>query len=269
MAGRERSSPASAVDANERPPAARVSPNGLDKGRPVLSVGVERGLVTRASRGDVVAFSRLVDTHSDLVRRVALRMLGSQDVQDASQEVWVRVWANMKSFRGESAFSTWLHRVTVNTCFSFRQRRSRREDREIGEEMPDLSEPSADDGDPEVAAMNSERRVEMRVALSSVRAEHRAALVLRHVEGLSYAEIAEVLGVPDGTVKGWASRGRAAMLVVLAKESAKGELAVRSCGPGRESESAGRSGHCRRRLRPRVDAPPDLGVTFSGSIVSQ
>ena len=178
----------------------------------------DRRLISRASRGDVAAFSRLVDAHSDIVYQKAVRMLGPDDAQDASQEVWARVWANIKGFRGESAFGTWLYRVTVNTCLSFRRKRSRRDEREVEGETSHLSQSPSGDTDPETAVLNSERRQEVRVALGRVRAEHRAALVLRHMEGLSYAEIAEVLEVPDGTAKGWVSRGRAAMLATLARE---------------------------------------------------
>jgi len=178
----------------------------------------DRDLVARASRGDVEAFSKLVRANSSLVYRVALRVLGSEEAQDASQEVWIRVWRNIRGFRGESAFSTWLYRITVNTCLSVRQKESRREGWEYGgEEIPYLPEPPGGDADPEAAALSAERREEIEAALERVRAEHRAALVLRHMEGLSYAEIAEVLGVPDGTAKGWVSRGRAAMLVALAE----------------------------------------------------
>jgi RNA polymerase sigma-70 factor, ECF subfamily len=178
----------------------------------------ERELVIRASQGDVEAFTKLVRDNSSLVYRVALRMLGAESAQDASQEVWIRVWRNIRGFRGESAFSTWLYRITMNTCLSLRQRESRREEREYGEEMPYLPEPPGGEADPEAAALSAERREEIQAALEHLRAEHRAALVLRHMEGLSYAEIAEVLEVPDGTAKGWVSRGRAAMLVALAEE---------------------------------------------------
>jgi RNA polymerase sigma-70 factor (ECF subfamily) len=178
----------------------------------------DRNLALRAARGDVGAFSKLVQEHSGLVYRVALRVLGARDAQDASQEVWIRVWRNIKSFRGDSAFTTWLYRITVNTCLSLRQKEARRDERELGDEMPYLSEPSGGDADPEAAALNAERREQIEAALVHVRAEHRAALVLRHMEGLSYAEIAEVLQVPDGTAKGWVSRGRAAMLVALAEQ---------------------------------------------------
>jgi RNA polymerase sigma-70 factor (ECF subfamily) len=143
----------------------------------------ERALIARASRGDVEAFSKLVRAHSALVRGVTFRILGGQEAQDASQEVWVRVWANMKSFRGDSAFSTWLYRV----------------------------------------------------ALGNVRAEHRAAMVMRHMEDLSCAEISEVLGVPDGTVKGWASRGRTAMLAALTQGSASADRTIRPHQAGRKT----------------------------------
>jgi RNA polymerase sigma-70 factor (ECF subfamily) len=179
---------------------------------------VERQLVRRASRGDIEAFTKLVRDNSSLVYRVALRMLGEEEAQDASQEVWIRVWRNIRGFRGESAFSTWLYRITMNTCLSIRQRQSRREEMEYGDEQPYLQEPSGGEADPEAAALSAERREEIQAALAHVRAEHRAALVLRHMEGLSYAEIAEVLEVPEGTAKGWVSRGRAAMLVALVEE---------------------------------------------------
>jgi RNA polymerase sigma-70 factor (ECF subfamily) len=94
--------------------------------------------------------------------------------------------------------------------------------------MPYLSEPSGGDADPEAAVLNSERREEVRVALGGVREDHRVALVLRHMEGLSYAEIAEVMDVPDGTAKGWVSRGRAAMLLILGQ----GDNATRGVGRG-------------------------------------
>jgi RNA polymerase sigma-70 factor, ECF subfamily len=208
----------------------------------------ERALISRASRGDVDAFSRLVSAHSALVRGVTLRMLGAQEAQDASQEVWVRVWANMKSFRGESAFSTWLYRVTVNTCLSFRRKESRRRTREVEEELAHLSVSSGGDGDPEEAALVAERREEIQVALGSIRAEHRAAMVMRHMEGLSCAEISEALGVPDGTVKGWASRGRTAMLAALTQNSASADRIIRPHQTGRKaSDDAGAPGAGRLR----------------------
>ena len=179
-------------------------------------------LIHRASRGEVGAFSQLVRENSGLVYRVALRMLGEKEAQDASQEVWIRVWKSIKEFRGDSEFSTWLYRITVNTCLNARERELRRETRELREELPFLPEPSGGEHDPEATTLGRERKDELISSLQQLRAEHRAALVLRHMEGLGYAEISEVLEVPEGTAKGWVSRGRAALLVLLSGESGNG-----------------------------------------------
>jgi RNA polymerase sigma-70 factor (ECF subfamily) len=174
-------------------------------------------LVRRAADGDAEAFALLVRNHSGLVYRVASRILGVEDAQDASQEVWIRIWRNIRKFRGDSAFSTWLYKITVNTCLSERRKERTRATREFGNELSYLPIPSSYEDDPEDAALAEERREELLSALECVRTEHRAALVLRHMEGLSYAEVAEILDVPDGTAKGWVSRGRAALLVALSE----------------------------------------------------
>ena len=176
----------------------------------------EQNLPERASKGDVDAFARLVREHSALVYRVALRVLGADEAQDASQEVWIRVWRSIGNFRGESAFSTWLYKITINTCLSVRRKEQTARLREIGGEFPQLPVHPGAEHDPEAAILDGERRDEIFRALERVRAEHRAALVLRHMEGLSYAEVASILDVPDGTAKGWVNRGRAALLVALA-----------------------------------------------------
>ena len=184
-----------------------------------MSSTQDQAFAIRASKGDVEAFRLLVQEHSGLVYRVALRILGAQDAQDASQEAWIRAWKNIENFRGDSAFSTWLYRITVNTCLSVRRKEARRKEREFsGDELPFLPEPGGGDADPEAAALGAQQREALLAALTQVRAEHRAALVLRHMEGLSYAEIARILEVPDGTAKGWVSRGRAAMLVALTEQ---------------------------------------------------
>ena len=184
-----------------------------------VSATGEQNLPERASRGDVDAFARLVREHSALVYRVALRILGTEEAQDASQEVWIRVWRSIGNFRGESAFSTWLYKITVNTCLSVRRKEQSTRLREIGGEFPQLPIHPGAENDPETAILDGERRDEIFRALERVRAEHRAALVLRHMEGLSYAEVASILDVPDGTAKGWVNRGRAALLVALADGS--------------------------------------------------
>ncbi len=181
-------------------------------------------LAEQAANGDAAAFAQLVRNHSELVYRVALRLLGNEDAQDASQEAWIRAWRNIRKFRGQSAFSTWLYRITVNTCLSTYRRKQNQQAREFSsEELSYQPVPPGYKEDPETTALAEERREELLGALERVRAEHRAALVLRHMEGLSYAEIAEVLDVPDGTAKAWVNRGRAALLVALSEEKEGGE----------------------------------------------
>ncbi len=176
-------------------------------------------LPVKAAGGDVEAFARLVQIHSGLVYRVALRMVGAEEAQDASQEVWIRVWRNIRDFRGDSAFGTWLYKITVNTCLNTLRKERRREARETNEDFLHLPTPPGGEDDPEASTLSRERMDEVVEALKGIRAEHRAALVLRHMEGLSYGEIARILEVPDGTAKGWASRGRAALLLMLVPES--------------------------------------------------
>ncbi|MBA2691758.1 MAG: RNA polymerase sigma factor [Rubrobacter sp.] len=195
----------------------------------------DRNLIVRASRGDVEAFSRVVRDRSGFVYRVAQRIVGPDKAQDASQEVWVRVWQRIQDFRGESAFSTWLYKITVNACLDARRKDQRREARELPEEPPYLPEAPTSDNDPESSALNRERREEIFESLEYVREDHRAALVLRHMEGLSYEEIAEVMDVPTGTAKGWVSRGRASMLVALFEKGKKGKGT-----PGGDAEAGGR-----------------------------
>ncbi len=182
----------------------------------------DQNLAEKAAGGDVQAFAQLVRSHSGLVYRVAVRILNVEEAQDASQEVWIRVWRNIRKFRGESAFSTWLYKITVNTCLSVLRKEQAREMRELSDELPYLPVDLSIEDDPETAALAAERRGELLRALEQVRAEHRAALVLRHMEGLSYAEVAQILEVPEGTAKGWVSRGRASLLVALSRQPGEG-----------------------------------------------
>jgi len=191
----------------------------------------------RASQGDVAAFSRLVEANSGLVRSIALRVSGAEDAEDAGQEVWIRVWLNIAKFRGDSAFTTWLYRVATNTCLGLRRARLRRLAGARGDEAALLlARAPASGSSPETPILNAELREELRTALGHVRADHRTALVLRHVEDLSYAAIAELLDVPEGTAKGWASRGRSSLAAALA--SAKVEHTEKGGDRGRDEHCA-------------------------------
>src|SRR4028119_763016 len=114
-----------------------------------------------ARAGSVEAFGQRVRGHAGLVYRLATRILGVDEAQDASQEVWIRVWRNLPKFRGESAFSTWIYKITVNTCLSPRRKEQAREAREFGDEPPYLPAVANVENDPETAAPAGARREEL------------------------------------------------------------------------------------------------------------
>jgi len=170
----------------------------------VVEVG-DRFLVAAAQAGDRHAFEALVRRHQGAVYRVALRMLGSgADAEDATQEALVQAWRALSTFRGESAFSTWLYRIAINRCLKVSA------SRQPMEALPDLLIDR--DSDPAEAVVQSERLRALARGVLGLPLEQRAALVLRELEGLSYEQIAEALGVTVSAVKGRIHRARLGLL---------------------------------------------------------
>ena len=171
-------------------------------------------LVRRYLAGDRSAFSTLIERHERRVYNLAYRMLGrAEDAADASQETWLICLRKLSGFRGSSAFTTWLHRVTVNVCHDALRKRAR--EAPVPEE--DLEPPPAPD-----AAEASAAAVDVQRALLQVPEEFRAALILHDVQGVPYEEIAESLGAPIGTVKSRIHRGRVALARALGGEHSGG-----------------------------------------------
>ena len=185
-----------------RPPGSRVS---CDRSDAVVVRASDRFLVAAAQAGDLQAFEALVCRHQSAVYRVALRMLGSEvDAEDAAQEALVRAWRALSTFRGESAFSTWLYRIVINRCL--KARAARRPMEALPDVLIDLG------SDPAEAVAQSERLRALARGVLVLPAEQRAALVLRELEGLSYEQIAQVLGVTVPAVKGRIHRARLGLL---------------------------------------------------------
>jgi len=163
----------------------------------------DRELIALAARGDKRAFSQLMATHEDMVFAVSLRMLRDREAAlDATQETFITLYRKADRFRGDSAVSTWLYRIAVNTCLDQLRKMKRRP-----------SEPLEDSYDPvDPSAMDQVGSVELRPsveeALSGLADDFRAAVVLSDIHGLGVNEIAEILGVPVGTVKSRVFRGR-------------------------------------------------------------
>lgn len=158
-------------------------------------------LVRAAQNGDVDAFEELVRRYQTSIYRVALRMLGSRaDAQDAVQETFVRAWRALPRFRHDSAISTWLYRIVTRRALDkIASRRS----------TETLDEVEVEAGpDPAQAAEDQERLRAVRRAIAKLPPDQRAALVLREFEGLSYQEVAQVLGASVPAIKTRIHRGR-------------------------------------------------------------
>ena len=183
-------------------------------------------LVRRFREGSPDAFEALVERHGARVYNLCLRMLGDPDeAEDASQDAFVTALRKLHTFRGESAFTTWLHRVTVNTCYDSLRRKRRRPLLQIVGEDDERAEAAApvDDHAEEIALS-----VDVASALLAIAEEFRVAVVLADVQDLPYEEIARILEVPVGTVKSRVFRGRAALGRVLREASGEPPQASRA-----------------------------------------
>ncbi|RSS84515.1 RNA polymerase sigma factor SigM [Streptomyces sp. WAC06614] len=175
----------------------------------------DRDLLARHVAGDPDAFGELVRRHRDRLWAVALRTLGDpEEAADALQDALVSAYRAAHTFRGESAVTTWLHRITVNACLDRARKAASRRTSPLDDtdRLERLLEPH------ESAEAPAERHAlhrELLAALSTLPAEQRAALVLVDMQGYPVAEAARVLGVPTGTIKSRCARGRARLLPML------------------------------------------------------
>lgn len=155
---------------------------------------------------DEAAFAQLVRRWEGPIQRLCERMTGDgHAAEDLAQETFVRVFARRKEYQGEGKFSTWLWRIALNLCYDELRRRQRREtntlDNEGGESLAVLDAFTAADSAPDKLLADRERSGLVRRALDELPEIYRTVLVLRHYEDLKFREIADVLGVPEGTVK--------------------------------------------------------------------
>jgi RNA polymerase sigma-70 factor (ECF subfamily) len=163
----------------------------------------DQELVARVAGGDRAAFSELMRRHEDMVFAVCLRVMGNRDLAlDATQETFITLFRKADRFRGESALSTWLYRVATNTCFDL-QRKARRR---AAEPLPEHHDPADHSTDDALDAIDV--RGDIASALGRIPQEFRAAVILADAHGLPLADVAEILGVPVGTVKSRVFRAR-------------------------------------------------------------
>ncbi|WP_030806046.1 RNA polymerase sigma factor SigM [Streptomyces sp. NRRL F-2799] len=175
----------------------------------------DEDLLARHVQGDPDAFGEIVRRHRDRLWAVALRTLGDrEEAADAVQDALVSAYRAAHTFRGQSAVTTWLHRITVNACLDRIRKAASRKTAPVDdpERLEQLMEPHESASAP---AERNDLNRQLLEALGTLPAEQRAALVLVDMQGYPVAEAARVLDVPTGTVKSRCARGRARLLPLL------------------------------------------------------
>jgi RNA polymerase sigma-70 factor (ECF subfamily) len=189
----------------------------------------DEALALAAQKGNAEAFASLVDRHKGRVYRTLYQVVGhDQDAQDLAQEVFLRLYRSLDSFRGDAAFTTWLHRLTINIALDWLRARKRRPLQVPLEPPPDepdgpVRELRSDGLTPEEEALRSERQRQIRQAIMDLSQDYREVVMLYHFQHLSYQQIADRLGVPVRTVE--TRLYRAKRLLKEALTAKEGELA--------------------------------------------
>jgi RNA polymerase sigma-70 factor (ECF subfamily) len=158
-------------------------------------------LIPRAASGDRSAFEALVERHRGMVYRVAYQFAGNHhDADDIAQEVFVKVYRSLERFRHDAQFTSWLYRIAMNACIDYRRRQQPAgvsgEEAELA-----LANTAEETPGPEDRAYAGELGAALERAIGGLPAGQRIVFVMRHHEGLKLSEIAEALGLAEGTVK--------------------------------------------------------------------
>ena len=174
----------------------------------------EHNLIQAARNGDQAAFGELVQQYQKRVFALAVRMCPTPELaEEAAQEAFLAAWQGLPFFRGDSAFATWLYRLTSNACVDL----LRKENRHQGPSLDDETV-SAEVPDPAPTPEQQELRRQIEAGLQTLSPEHREVLILREIQQLSYDEIADVLSLDLGTVKSRINRGRRQLREFLLKQ---------------------------------------------------
>lgn len=191
-------------------------PGDDDAGLPAGTEQSDLELVRRAQRNERGAFDLLVLKYQHKVVKLVARLLRDPtEAEDVAQEAFVKAYRALGSFRGDSAFYTWLYRIAVNTArnsIASRQRRPLDYEADLSEsEQNNVAARLKHDDTPEANALSEEIRVTVNQAIEQLPEDLRTAIVLREVEGLSYEEIADAMDCPVGTVRSRIFRAREAI----------------------------------------------------------
>jgi len=154
----------------------------------------ERELIERVQKGETEAFKDLMAPYERRIYSLLYGMVGDhEDALELTQEVFIKAYRSIKSFRMASSFYTWLYRIAVNLALDFRRHR-------VANPEPKEASDPPDEGGPDSSLLRKELNEQIHRAMALLSAQHRAIVLLREVEGLSYREIAEIMGCRLGTV---------------------------------------------------------------------
>lgn len=177
-------------------------------------IDMDDNLIKKAQKGNTDAFEKLVYKYEKLIYNLAYSMLrNEQDAYDISQEVFIKVYQSITTFNFTAKFSTWIHRITVNTTIDEIRKRKNKETEYI-DKMVDVGDGAIakqfedKSPTPEDQILLKERNQDLIDSIKKLKEEHRIALTLRDIKGYSYEEIAEILDCSLGTVKSRISRAR-------------------------------------------------------------
>lgn len=166
----------------------------------------DEALIQKAADGDRAAFESLYRAHAGFVYNVAVRIVRhTEDAEEVTQEVFLTLYRKLKTFRFGSSLKTWIYRVTSNEALSFLRKRSGSDKRRVSEEILERV-PSSERLDQ--GLIQADKKAAVASLLENLNPNQRACLVLREMEGLSYAEIAHTLSVNVNTVRTWLKRAR-------------------------------------------------------------
>ena len=168
-------------------------------------------LVRQVKRGEVAAFRELVELYEARAHAIALGVIGNrEDAEDIVQDAFLKAYKNINSFRGTSSFYTWLYRIIFNLSIDYTRKRYRTAESSVGDQATlDVSLQRASAGvhellgstsSPDIALERQELQIQIRAAIDKLSPEHRAVILLREFDGLSYNEISDVVGISKGTV---------------------------------------------------------------------